>query len=185
MGLLLDLDPSHEYRGLDDFPADERPGMPNAVFQFYHIMVACGMAMIALLLAAAYLLWRGELTAAGLRQNRWRRTVGSALVAGVLLPQIANQTGWYAAEMGRQPWVVYGHLRTSDALSEAVVAEQVLFSLIGFTIVYLILFLLFIYLMNKKIQHGPEDGERPGGNENPDHRPLTEEVAREVEKIYR
>jgi cytochrome d ubiquinol oxidase subunit I len=102
-----------------------------------------------------------------------------ALVAAVLLPQIANQTGWYAAEMGRQPYVVYGLLKTSDALSEAVVAEQVLFSLIGFTLVYLVLFLLFIYLMNKKIQHGPRDPDRPDDHsaEEPDHRPLTEEIA--------
>lgn len=72
----------------------------------------------------------------------------------VVLPQIANQVGWYSAEVGRQPWVVYGLLRTSDALSENVKAEQVMFSLILFTIVYLILFGLFIYLLNKKIQTG-------------------------------
>lgn len=64
--------------------------------------------------------------------------------------------GWFAAEMGRQPWVVYGLLRTSDALSKSVQANQVLFSLILFFIVYTILFLLFVYLMNKAIQKGPE-----------------------------
>jgi cytochrome bd ubiquinol oxidase subunit I len=74
----------------------------------------------------------------------------------VLLPQIANQMGWYAAETGRQPWVVYGLLRTSDALSKAVTANQVLFSLILFTLVYTLLFILFLYLLNKKIQHGPD-----------------------------
>ena len=73
----------------------------------------------------------------------------------VLGPQIANQVGWYAAEMGRQPWVVYGLLRTSDALSKAVTAEQVLFSLIMFTIIYLLLLILFIYLLTKKIKQGP------------------------------
>ena len=179
--LLLALDPTEEYRGLNDFPADEIPTMPNAVFQFYHIMVACGMAMIGLLLLAAWLQWRGELSVAGfaarpggLRQN-WRRVLGWALVIGVLLPQIANQTGWYAAETGRQPWVVYGHLRTSDALSEAVVAEQVLFSLIGFTLVYTLLFALFVYLLTKKIVRGPHDDE-PGDDVEPTHRPLTEEM---------
>lgn len=74
----------------------------------------------------------------------------------VILPQISNQVGWYSAEVGRQPWVVYGLLRTSEALSENVKAEQVLFSLILFTTVYLILFGLFIYLLNKKIQTGLE-----------------------------
>ena len=77
----------------------------------------------------------------------------------VLLPQVANQVGWYSAEVGRQPWVVYGLLRTSDALSENVRAEQVWFSLILFTLVYSLLFVLFIYLMNKKIQHGLEIDE--------------------------
>lgn len=77
----------------------------------------------------------------------------------VLLPQIANQIGWFSAEMGRQPWVVYGLLRTSDALSATVTANQVLFSLILFTAVYSLLFALFIYLLNKKIKHGPESIE--------------------------
>lgn len=76
-------------------------------------------------------------------------------VWAVFLPQIANQVGWYTAEMGRQPWVVYGLLRTSDALSKAVKSEHVLISLILFTLVYSILFVLFLYLMNKKIKHGP------------------------------
>ena len=81
------------------------------------------------------------------------------MVAAVLLPQIANQAGWFAAEMGRQPWVVYGLLRTSDALSKVVTANQVVFSLVLFTLIYILLFTLFVYLLNKKIKHGPEDGE--------------------------
>jgi len=76
-------------------------------------------------------------------------------VLSVLLPQIANQAGWFTAEMGRQPWVVYGLLRTSDALSKAVTANQIIFSLVLFTIVYSLLFVLFLYLLNKKIKHGP------------------------------
>jgi cytochrome d ubiquinol oxidase subunit I len=79
----------------------------------------------------------------------------------VVLPQIVNQVGWYSAEVGRQPWVVYNLLRTSDALSENVRAEQVVFSLILFTMVYVILFSLFIYLLNKIIQTGL-DPEVPG-----------------------
>ena len=77
----------------------------------------------------------------------------------VLLPQLGNQMGWFSAEMGRQPWVVYGLLRTSDALSKAVRADQVLFSLILFTTVYVLLFALFIYLLNKKIKHGFSEAE--------------------------
>ncbi|MFI5154667.1 MAG: cytochrome ubiquinol oxidase subunit I, partial [Chitinophagales bacterium] len=74
----------------------------------------------------------------------------------VLLPQLANQAGWFTAEVGRQPWIVYGLLRTSDALSKTVKANQIIFSILMFTFVYVILFILFLYLLNKKIQHGPE-----------------------------
>jgi cytochrome d ubiquinol oxidase subunit I len=72
-----------------------------------------------------------------------------------LLPQVANQCGWFTAEMGRQPWVVYGLLRTGDALSKKVTANQVIFSLILFTVVYTFLLVLFLFLLNRKIQHGP------------------------------
>lgn len=109
------------------------------------------MALIGLTLLALLLLWRGKLF-----QQIWLMRV---FVPAVLLPQIANQMGWYSAEVGRQPWVVYGLLRTSDALSKSVSAEQVLFSLILFTLVYALLFVLFVYLLNKKIQHGPEELE--------------------------
>jgi cytochrome d ubiquinol oxidase subunit I len=88
----------------------------------------------------------------------------------VVLPQIVNQVGWYSAEVGRQPWVVYNLLRTSDALSENVRAEQVVFSLILFTTIYVILFSLFIYLLNKKIQTGL-DPEVPVKEHT--HKPLT------------
>ena len=71
------------------------------------------------------------------------------------LPYIANEAGWIAAEVGRQPWVVYGHLRTADALSESVTAQNVIFSLIFFTLIYALLFILFIYLLDKKIKAGP------------------------------
>ena len=80
-------------------------------------------------------------------------------VWSVFLPQIGNQVGWFAAEMGRQPWIVYKLLRTSDALSKAVTANQILFAIILFTVVYIILFALFIYLMNKKIVHGIDEHE--------------------------
>lgn len=135
--------------GLNDFAREDQPDAVNAVFQFYHIMVSIGMILIALTLCACFYLWRGKLF-----QTRWLLWV---FVPSVLLPQIANQAGWFAAEMGRQPWVVYNLLRTSDALSKSVQAGQVLFSIILFGIVYFILFLLFIYLLNKKIQHGPEE----------------------------
>ncbi len=133
--------------GLNAFPEEERPTALNAIFQFYHIMVAIGLFLIAL---SWFGLW--QLRAGRLFKQRWLLWI---FVPSVLLPQIANQFGWYSAEMGRQPWVVYGLLRTSDALSKVVTANQVLFSLILFTAIYALLFILFIYLLNKKIQAGP------------------------------
>ena len=134
-------------KGLNAFPEDDRPKQINAIFQFYHMMVACGMSMIALTLFAVWQWKRNRLF-----ETKWLMWI---FVFSVILPQIANQAGWFAAEMGRQPWVVYGLLRTSDALSKTVTANQVLFSLIMFTVVYILLLVLFLYLLNKKIKHGP------------------------------
>ena len=147
LSFLLHQNLEEPVTGLDAFPEDEMPGQVNAVFQFYHIMVAIGMLLIGLTLLGSFFLWKGTLF-----QQRWLLTL---FAWAVLLPQIANQVGWFAAEMGRQPWVVYGLLRTSDAFSKAVQANQVLFSLILFFAIYAILFGLFIYLLNKKIKHGP------------------------------
>ncbi|WP_143304501.1 cytochrome ubiquinol oxidase subunit I [Chitinophaga vietnamensis] len=135
-------------QGLHATPPENRPGAVNFVFQTYHFMVAIGITLIGLTLLAAFLLWRKKLF-----NQRWLMII---FVAAVLLPQIANQLGWYAAEVGRQPWVVYGLLRTSDALSKKVTADQVVFSLILFTFVYLVLFALFLFLLHRKIEHGPD-----------------------------
>ncbi|WP_333819331.1 cytochrome ubiquinol oxidase subunit I [Ohtaekwangia sp.] len=149
LSLLVHGDINAPIPGLNSIPEDERPGAVNFVFQTYHLMISIGMALIALSIYTAFLWWRGRLF-----EKRWLLWI---FVWAVLLPQIGNQVGWYTAEVGRQPWVVYKLLRTSDALSEAVTANQVVFSLILFTFVYLLLFALFIYLLNKKITHGPYD----------------------------
>jgi cytochrome d ubiquinol oxidase subunit I len=149
LSLLIHGDSGRPIRGLDSFNPDDRPGQINAIFQFYHLMVAIGIALIVLSIFSGIQLWRNRLS-----QQKWLLWV---LTFSVLLPQFANQFGWYTAEMGRQPWVVYGLLKTSDALSKSVTANQVLFSLILFTVVYLLLFTLFLYLLNKKIKIGPKD----------------------------
>lgn len=136
-------------KGLNAFEPNDRPQQVNSIFQFYHIMIAVGMFLIALTVYASWLSYRKKLF-----DKRWLMWI---FVWSVLLPQIANQTGWFAAEMGRQPWVVYGLLRTSDALSKTVTANQIVFSLIMFLVVYILLFVLFLYLLNKKIIHGPVD----------------------------
>jgi cytochrome d ubiquinol oxidase subunit I len=147
LSFLLYQNTSQHVTGLQSFPEKDRPSQLNAIFQFYHIMVAIGMLLIALSTWAAFQWYRGRLF-----DSKW--LLLSFIWAGIL-PQIANQVGWFAAEMGRQPWVVYGLLRTSDAFSKSVHANQVLFSIILFGLVYLTLFVLFIYLLNKKIIHGP------------------------------
>ena len=136
-----------EITGLNAFKPEDRPQQINAIFQFYHLMVGIGTLMILLTLYGCYLMLRKKLF-----EKKW---IMRAFVFSVLLPQIANQAGWFTAEMGRQPWVVYGLLRTSDALSKTVTANQIMFSLIMFTLVYALLFVLFLYLLNKKIKHGP------------------------------
>ena len=151
LSYMIHYDTAAPVTGLDQYPVEDRPGQVNAVFQFYHIMVAIGMFLIALTLYASFLLWRGKLY-----DKRWLLHI---FVWSVLLPQIGNQVGWFAAEMGRQPWIVYKLLRTSDALSKSVTANQILFAIILFTVVYIILFALFIYLMNKKIVHGIDEHE--------------------------
>ncbi|MGZ0015130.1 cytochrome ubiquinol oxidase subunit I [Yeosuana sp. AK3] len=135
--------------GLNAFPKEDRPGQVNAVFQFYHIMISIGMFLIALTFYACFLWWKGRLF-----DKKWLMWLFSF---SVILPQIANQAGWFAAEMGRQPWIVYGHLRTSEGFSQEVSANQIIFSLIMFTVVYSLLLLLFLYSLNKKIKHGPYD----------------------------
>jgi cytochrome d ubiquinol oxidase subunit I len=135
--------------GLRAYKPEDRPSQVNSVFQLYHLMIISGVGMIALSLLGCWLWWRKKLF-----NYRWLLWV---YALSVLLPQIANQAGWFTAEMGRQPWVVYGLLRTSQALSRAVTANQIIFSLILFTIVYIVLFALFLFLLNRKIQHGPVD----------------------------
>ena len=149
LSFLIDQKFDTPVTGLKAFPEEDRPGQLNAVFQFYHIMISIGMLLIFLTLYASFLWWKGKLF-----DKKWLLWIFSF---SVLLPQIANQVGWFSAEMGRQPWVVYGLLRTSKAFSLAVSANQVLFSLILFFMVYFVLFILFIYLLNKKIKHGPFD----------------------------
>ncbi|GGD93584.1 cytochrome ubiquinol oxidase subunit I [Maribacter cobaltidurans] len=147
LSFLVHQDFNEAIPGLNAFPKDEIPPQVNAVFQFYHIMISIGMFLIALTLYACYLWWRGKLF-----DKKW---VLRIFIFSAILPQIANQVGWFTAEMGRQPWVVYGHLKTSEAFSQEVSSNQILFSLILFLVVYTILFLLFIYSLNKKIKHGP------------------------------
>lgn len=133
--------------GLNEFAPEDRPPV-QAVFQLFHVMVAIGFAMIAIA-ALGFLYFRHG----SLQERRWLLWI---LVFSVLGPQVANQAGWFAAEIGRQPWIVYKLMRTSEALSAVVQANVVLASLVLFAVIYFLLFAVFIYLLNDKIQHGPD-----------------------------
>jgi cytochrome bd ubiquinol oxidase subunit I len=150
LSYLIYFDTSKTVAGLDQTKPGDRPPV-NAVFQFYHVMVGVGMTMITLALFGAFLWARGQLF-----KHRWYLIL---LVFSVLGPQIANQAGWFAAEVGRQPWIVYGLLRTSDALSVVVNANEIVASLILFAVIYALLFAAFIYLLDDKIKHGPDDAD--------------------------
>lgn len=134
--------------GLNEFKPEDRPPV-NLVFQSYHLMVAIGMSLIGISLLSVFLLRKDFIFR--------NKIMLKLLVISVLLPQFANQLGWISAEVGRQPWIVYNLLRTKDALSKSVTSGEVLFSLILFTLIYALLFVLFIFLLDRKIKHGPED----------------------------
>lgn len=148
LSFLAKGDPQAEVLGLDKVPKNDRPHVAP-LFYVYRIMLGMWAWMLALSLIGLYAYWKGRLL-----QKRW---VLYALSFSVLAPQIANQAGWYCAEVGRYPWLVYGLLRTSDGLSKAVTSSQIMGSILMFLIVYFVLFLLFLYLLNEKIRAGPEE----------------------------
>ncbi|MBI4227388.1 MAG: cytochrome ubiquinol oxidase subunit I, partial [Candidatus Omnitrophica bacterium] len=133
--------------GLQAFPPADRPPV-QITFQAFHGMVAIGIGLLGLSLLGLWTWWRGTL---------WtRRGLLWGFVFAVLGPQIANQLGWFAAEVGRQPWIVYGLMRTSEGISKVVSAPMILSSLIMFTVIYALLFGLFLFLLDREIRHGPE-----------------------------
>ena len=136
--------------GLNEFKPEDRPPVTPS-FLFFHAMVGIGFTLIAVA-ALGFLYFRKGT----LHERRWLLWI---LVFSVLGPQLANQLGWFAAEVGRQPWIVYGLMRTPAGLSAVVKANVVLSSLILFTLIYSLLFAVFIYLLNDKIQHGPDDAD--------------------------
>ncbi|MBK8550852.1 MAG: cytochrome ubiquinol oxidase subunit I [Ignavibacteria bacterium] len=144
---LIDFDASLPVIGLDSIPVNERPPL-QITFQSYHIMISTGVTLILLSLLGCFLWWRGKLYSA--RYVLWM------FVFSVFLPVIANTAGWITAEVGRQPWIVQGLMKTADGVSPNLSSDQLYFSNILFFILYLMLFIVFIYVLNNKIQHGPE-----------------------------
>jgi cytochrome d ubiquinol oxidase subunit I len=134
-------------KGLDQFPSSEWPDNIALLYFSYHIMVGLGTIFIAILLLAAWELFRGTLYTS--RLTLW------ALMLALPLPFIANTAGWITAEVGRQPWVIYGIMRTRTGMSPMVAAGNVWFTLLGFLGMYSILAILFLFLVYREIEHGP------------------------------
>lgn len=151
-GLLSRLaygDSQRPVAGLDQIPRRDWPPVAMT-FHSFHIMVWLGLLFAVLTLVGLCFRWRGTLF-----EKRWLLWV---FVWAVPLPFVANQLGWVTAEVGRQPWVVYGLLRTSDALSKAVGANQVLGSIIMFIVIYALLFAVWVFVLDRKIKQGPDEG---------------------------
>jgi cytochrome bd ubiquinol oxidase subunit I len=135
-------------RGLYSFPQDEWPDQITLLYYSYHVMVGLGTMFIGIMIIAAFLLWRGKLFA-----SRWMLWV---LMVSVPLPYIANTAGWMTAELGRQPWLIYGLMRTSQGISPRVSAGNAWFTLLGFLGMYSVLAILFLFLIWREIEIGPE-----------------------------
>jgi cytochrome d ubiquinol oxidase subunit I len=199
LSFLLFGDTEKEVIGLDRFRPEDRPPV-FLPFLTYRVMIGIGTLFIALTLLASFLNWRGTLF-----DKRWLMWV---FVLAVVPAVFANQAGWIAAEVGRQPWVVQAHverdeagnpvlddegfvrhrteeitytaedgaektivvpagLRTDRGISEAVAAEQVWFSIVLFGLIYLLLGLVWVFVLDRKIRHGPdplEEGGDPGSD---------------------
>jgi cytochrome bd ubiquinol oxidase subunit I len=138
-----------EVEGLDKVPRDQWPEPVPLLYYAYHIMAGLGTYFALLMVVAGFLLWRGKLFA-----TRW---ILWPLLLSFPLPYIANTAGWMTAEIGRQPWIVYGLLRTDQGYSKYVSAGNGLFSLLGFLGLYSMLSILFIVLVYRTIAVGPEN----------------------------
>ena len=146
LSFLYNFDWNSEIKGLNDFPKENWPPV-NFVFQAYHIMAGIGILSIALGLLGAYLLWTKKIY-----ENKLYLFILPFLIP---LPHIAHETGWIAAEVGRQPWIIYKLMKTADAASVIVTAGEIAFSLVMFFLIYLMLAVMFIKLFIKIVQKGP------------------------------
>lgn len=149
-----------EVKGLNAFPPNRQPENIPLLYYSYHIMVGLGTFFIGIMALALLLLWRRRLF-----ESRWMLWL---LFLATPFPFIANTAGWFTAEIGRQPWIVYGLLRTANGSSTTISAGTVLFTLIGFAGMYLILGLLYVVLVVHEALRGPRSEEKAPGPETAD-----------------
>jgi cytochrome d ubiquinol oxidase subunit I len=146
-------------RGLDEFPPDTWPDNIELLYYSFHIMITLGTIFILLMGYAAFEHWRGTLAS-----NRWLLWV---LMLAFPFPYIANTLGWMTAELGRQPWLIYGLFHTRDGYSKVVSNGDAIFTLIGFCGLYFVLGLLFLSLTGREIAHGPDEEVAASRGEEP------------------
>jgi cytochrome d ubiquinol oxidase subunit I len=137
-----------DVKGLSEFPENQWPDQIPLLYFSYHVMVGLGTIFIAVMVLSLFLLWRGKLYT-----SRWMLW---ALMACAPLPYIANTAGWMTAELGRQPWLIYGLMRTAHGISPRVVAGNAWFTLLGFMGMYSVLTILWLFLIYREIELGPE-----------------------------
>jgi cytochrome d ubiquinol oxidase subunit I len=143
-----------EVQGLKAFPKSDWPDDVPLLFFAYHIMAGLGTVFLAVMVLCAFLLWRGKLF-----ETRWALWL---VLLCVPLPYVANTAGWVAAEVGRQPWLVYGLLRTNTGYSRTVSTGNGWFTLLGFMGIYVVLSIFFLFLMQQTIDEGPKSGTPHG-----------------------
>ncbi len=136
-------------RGLDDFPRDSWPDNIELLYYSFHLMITLGTIFIALMAYAGFQNLRGQL-----ESSRWLLWI---LMLAFPFPYLANTLGWMTAELGRQPWLVYGLFRTNHGYSKVVSSGDTIFTLIGFVGLYSVLGLLFLFLVGREISRGPEE----------------------------
>ena len=136
-----------EVKGLTAFPRDQWPDQIPLLYYSFHIMIGLGTIFIAAMAGASLLLWRGALYS--FRPALW------VLMLLMPFPFIANTAGWMVAELGRQPWLIYGLMRTADGSSAHVSSGNTLFTLLGFMGLYLLLGILYLFLVQREVEHGP------------------------------
>ena len=137
-------------RGLNAFPEDQWPDTIPLLYYSYHVMVGLGTFFIAIMVVASFLLWRKKLY-----DSRWMLWT---IMLAVPFPYIANTAGWMTAELGRQPWLIYGLMRTAQGASPKVGVGNTWFTLIGFMGMYTVLAMLWLFLVYREIEIGPDPG---------------------------
>lgn len=146
-----------EVKGLNHFPQDQWPDQIELLYYSFHIMVGLGTIFVGLTVLSSLFLWKGKLFG-----TRWLLWI---LMLALPFPFIANTAGWFAAELGRQPWLVYGVMKTSAGYSARVSAGNTLFTTLGFLGMYGLLSILYLLLMHRELEHGPGgDGSEEGAH---------------------